>query len=202
MKLQEHKRLVLYLALLAEKLEQEEFQFIHPVIKTLLNIEKLAQIILWLFPKKWTKEELLLKSKEELFEVIGNDVNILEYMIYTLEEQMTNTVKYSQEEVSHFFEKTQREMHYLASKPVTKWDSYDKANYHSLLKKTNSIKKVYGIFTSDVLAEDVYAVTTKPSFLFDSREEAEAEIQKILREKKFKQDELTVHKLWLIQKDE
>lgn len=58
---------------------------------------------------------------------------------------------------------------------------------------------MFGIFTSDVLAEDVYAVTTKPSYFFDTKEEAEAEIENIVSEGQFSKGELVVHKLWLLQ---
>ncbi len=58
---------------------------------------------------------------------------------------------------------------------------------------------MFTIFTSDVLAEDVSAVTTKPSYFFDTKEEAENEITNIIAEGRFTRDELTIHKLWLMQ---
>tara|TARA_R110002051_G_scaffold181774_1_gene251309 strand:- start:82270 stop:82629 length:360 start_codon:yes stop_codon:yes gene_type:complete len=119
-----------------------------------------------------------------------------------MEEAMNNFMKYSQSEVSSFFSGHQRELHYLASKPVEHWYGYDKANYHSLRLKTNTSKQVYGIFTSDVLAEDVSAVTTKPTHFFDTKKEAEAELEKILLDKKFKRKDMTIHPLWLLQNDE
>ena len=82
---------------------------------------------------------------------------------------------------------------------MEEWDGYDVSNYRSLLLKTGTTKKVFGIFTSDVLAEDVYAVTTKPSYFFDSKKEAETEIENIVAEGQFTKDELVVHKLWLLQ---
>jgi len=57
---------------------------------------------------------------------------------------------------------------------------------------------VFAIFTSDVLAEDVYAVTTKPSYFFDTKEEAEAEIENVIAKGKFSSNELVVHSLWLL----
>ena len=57
---------------------------------------------------------------------------------------------------------------------------------------------MFGIFTSDVLAEDVYAVSTKSSFLFDTEKEAEEEIEQIILERKFTREELTIHSLWLL----
>jgi hypothetical protein len=172
MKLRAQKRILFYLEQLAKKLKQEKNQNIYSEIRKNLITEDLISIILWLFPNKWKQEILSLKTDDELLELIHSDVNILRYTIKKIEENMTNIVQYSQAEVTTFFKSSQNEIHYLASKPVEDWDSYDKANYHSLLSKTNTSKKVYGIFTSDVLAENVYAVTTKPSYFFDSKEEA------------------------------
>ena len=107
--------------------------------------------------------------------------------------------KLEQDEVDGFFLRTQNQIHYLASKPVDEWDEYDISNYRAMLLKTGTTKKVFGIFTSDVLAEDVYAVTTKPSYFFDTHEEAEAEIKNIVTDGTFKAEELTIHKLWLLQ---
>lgn len=202
MKLREQKRLLVYLEMLVEKMSQEVNIGIHPKITKYLAFEDLIDIVLWTHPNTYRKELLSLKSKEELINLIEIDVNILLYTIAKIEKSMTNYVKYSPSEVSTFFKKTQNEIHYLASKPADDWDEYDKANYHSLLSKTGTAKIVYGVFTDKVLSENVYAVTTKPSYFFDSKEEAEAEIDNIIKEEKFKRDDLTVHKLWLIQNQE
>ncbi|MGY8909795.1 MAG: hypothetical protein ACKVIG_08045 [Flavobacteriales bacterium] len=202
MKLREQKRLLIYLEVLADKLmTQDQKGAIDSKIVQQLTKDEIIKIALWLFPQTWRKETLFQKSEEELLDLIGSDVNILLYTIATMEDAMTNYVKYTQSEVTSFFRKQQKEIHYLASKPVEDWDGYDKANYHSLRSKTNTSKQVYGIFTSDVLAEDVPAVTTKPAHFFDTREEAEAELEKILLDKKFKRKELTIHPLWLLQNE-
>jgi TATA-box binding protein (TBP) (component of TFIID and TFIIIB) len=79
---------------------------------------------------------------------------------------------------------------------VADWDDYDRSNYRSLMVKTGTTKKVYAIFTSEVLAEDVYAVTTQPSYFFDTKEEAEVEIENIIAKGEFKSDDLVIHSLW------
>ena len=203
MKLREQKRLLIYLEVLANKLmAQDKEGSINAKVVQQLTKDEIIETILWLYPQTWRKETLLQKSEEELLDLIGSDVNILLYTIAKMEEAMNNFMKYSQSEVTSFFRKQQKEMHYLASKPVEDWDAYDKANYHSLRLKTNTSKQVYGIFTSDVLAEDVYAVTTKPTHFFDTKKEAEDELENILLEKKFKRKDLTIHPLWLLQNDE
>ena len=73
-------------------------------------------------------------------------------------------------------------------------DSYDKSNYRSLLLKTGTTKKVFGVFTSDVLAEDVYAVTTKSSNFFDTEQEAEVEYQYEIKESETEVEEKVIYK--------
>jgi hypothetical protein len=199
MKLREKRRILIFLELLAERFQQDNKQNITQNLVKYFTREDLNDLVFWLFPKAWTIDDLSFKTDEELLDLIGNDLNILLYLIDKLEQSIIAYPKLKQEEVDAFFQRTQNEIHYLASKPVEEWDSYDKSNYRSLLLKTGTTKKVYGIFTSDVLAEDVYAVTTKPSYFFDTEEEAEAEIESIVSEGQFSKEELVVHKLWLLQ---
>ena len=137
-------------------------------------------------------------ERTKLLELINGDYSVLLWAIHRLEKRMTDTPSMSQKDVDAFFQRTQNELHYLASKPVEDWDAYDTSNYRGLLVKTGTTKKVFAIFTSDVLAEDVYAVTTKPSYFFDTKEEAEAEIINVIAEGKFTQEDLVVHNLWLL----
>lgn len=198
MKLREKRRLLIYLEVLAEKFSEEDKREIHKnIIKYFPRVE-LIEIVLWLFQKTWKKDNLEHKTDEELFELIGSDTSIVLYLIDKLEKSIISYPKFEQEEVNNFFLRTQNEMHYLASKPVKEWDEYDISNYRSMLVKTGTTKKVYGVFTADVLSEDVYAVTTKPSYFFDSKEEAKAEIKNIEAEGQFKAKELTIHSLWLL----
>jgi hypothetical protein len=160
---------------------------------------ELRKMIYWLYKDVWSKNALGFMEKDKLLELINGDSVVLDWTIHKIEQQMTTISNYSQEEVDSFFIKTQNEVHYLASKPVENWDEYDLSNYRNLLLKTGKAKKVYAVFTADVLAEDVYAVTTKPSYFFDTKKEAEAEIKSIVAEGQFTKDELVVHKLWLLQ---
>ena len=198
MKLREKRRLLIYLEILLEKFISELRNEIHPNLIKYFIREELIDIVLWLYPKKWTTETLELKTDANLLKLIDNDSNILSYLIDKIEKSTPMYPQLSQNEVDEFFSRTQKEMHYLASKPVDEWDEYDVSNYRSLLFKTGTTKKVYGIFTSDILSEDVYAVTTKPSYFFDTYKEAETEIKNIELEGQFKANELTIHKLYLI----
>lgn len=199
MKLREKRRILIFLELLAERFQQDKNQSITQNLLKYFTREELNDLVMWLFPESWSLEVLSFKTDEELLDIIENDLNILLYQMDKLEQSIVTYPKLEQEEVDVFFQRTQNEIHYLASKPVEEWDSYDVSNYRSLLLKTGTTKKVFGIFTSDVLAEDVYAVTTKPSYFFDTKEEAEAEIENIVSEGQFSKEELVIHKLWLLQ---
>ena len=199
MQLKEQKRILFFLERLAEHYCKDKKQGIHPQLKKLYSRVELRNIVLRLHKGKWTPSSLSDKSETELLELIGTDTNLLLHTIETLEDRFNAFPKYAQTEVDAFFTRTQNESHYLAQKSVDHWDSYDTSNYRSLLLKTGTTKKVFGVFTSDVLAEDVYAVTTKPSYFFDTEQEAEQEITNIIAEGRFTREELTIHKLWLMQ---
>ncbi|MFD2916864.1 hypothetical protein [Psychroserpens luteus] len=199
MKLREKRRILLFLELLVERLQSENIKGIHKNLKQYITREELIEMVMWLFHKTWTPKTLAIKSDEDLFNLIGNDIGILLFIIEKLESSMVSYPEFEQKDIDEFFFRTQNEIHYLAHKPVDQWDEYDISNYRSMLLKTGTTKKVFGIFTADVLSEDAYAVTTKPSYFFDTHEEAEAKIKNIELEGQFKTDELTIHKLYLLQ---
>jgi hypothetical protein len=137
-------------------------------------------------------------ENSDLLELIGDDYFLLTYLIDKIENSITASPSLSKKEIEAFFERIGSELHYLYTKPIDKWDEYDRSNYNSLLFKHGKTNRVFAIFTSDVEDKDKYAVTTKPSFFFDTKEEAEAELKHILKEKKFKKDELKIMSLWQI----
>jgi hypothetical protein len=198
MKLREYKRIIFLLKGLESVLENEILTKVSVELIKHYTDSELREIIQWLYKDVWSKNSLGFKNRPELIELINSDHSVLLWTIYQLEASMTVTPSYSQEDVTAFFQRTQNEIHYLASKPVEQWDEYDASNYTSLLWKTGTTKKVYAIFNSDVLKEDVYAVTTKPSYFFDTFEEAETEINSIIAKGKFTKEELIIHSLWLL----
>lgn len=103
------------------------------------------------------------------------------------------------DEVQNFFDSRMLNTHYLSDKPVEQWDKYDVNNYYSLLFKHGKTKKVYAIFTSDVKDEDKYVVTTQPSFFFDTKAEAEAELNRICLGTKQSKSDFIIHSLWKIE---
>lgn len=198
MKIREYKRIIVLLQKLEGFIEKETKQNVSTDLLQHYTDSEIRDILHWLYKGAWSKNSLAFKKRPELIELINNDYGVLLWTISQLEARMTATPSFNQEEVTAFFERTQNEMHYLASKPVERWDEYDTSNYRNLLLKTGTTKKVFAIFNSDVLAEDVYAVTTKPSYFFDTYEEAQGEISNIVAEGKFTKDELVIHSLWLL----
>lgn len=198
MKLRNYKRILFFLNRLESFLESEKESKASSELASYYTNSELREIIHWLYRDVWSKNALGFMERPQLLELINSNYGILLWTIYSLEKSMTDTPNISQNDIDAFFQRTQNELHYLASKPVEEWDEYDTSNYRSLLVKTGTTKKVFAIFTSDVLAEDVYAVTTKPSYFFDTKSEAEEEIDNILIEGKFTREELVVHSLWLL----
>lgn len=198
MKLRNYKRILFFLNRLESFLESEKEAKTSVELASYYTDSELREIIHWLYRDVWSKNALGFMERPQLLELINSNYGILLWTISSLEKSMTDTPNITQSDVDTFFQRTQNELHYLASKPVEEWDEYDTSNYRSLLVKTGTTKKVFAIFTSDVLAEDVYAVTTKPSYFFDTKAEAEEEIDNILIEGKFTRDELVVHSLWLL----
>ena len=198
MKLRNYKQILFFLNRLEPFLESIKEVKIDTELMNYYTDSELREMIHWLYCDVWSKNALGFMERSKLIELINSDLSVLLWTIHCLEKQMTQTPKTSQENVDAFFERTQNEIHYLASKPVENWDEYDTSNYRSLLVKTGTTKRVFAIFASDVLAEDVYAVTTKPSYFFDTKKEAEDEIKNIVAEGKFTQEELVVHSLCLL----
>lgn len=198
MKLREYKRIIFLLQKLERLIETNKNTTLSTDLIKNYTDSELRKIIHWLYKDVWSKNSLGFKNRPELIELLNNDYGVLLWTISQLEASMTATPSFNQVDVTTFFERTQNELHYLASKPVIDWDEYDTSNYRSLMFKTGKAKKVFAIFTSDVLKEDVYAVTTKPSYFFDTRKEAENEITNVITEGKFSKDDLVIHSLWLL----
>ena len=200
MTIRAHKRILLFLKDLQGFLMDNQGDLKLPELLKYYTDSELREMIHFIYRDSWSKNALGFMERKALEELILTDYQVLLWTIHKFEAQMTASPEYSQDEIDSFFKRTQNEMHYLASKPVTEWDSYDYSNYRSLMVKTGTTKKVYAIFTSDVLKEDVYAVTTKPSYFFDTKAEAEAELSNIIAsdEFKFTVDDLVIHSLWLL----
>lgn len=198
MNLKQRKLIEHFLEMLEKTMENGNELKINPVFLKYFKRSELIDIVLWLYTN-YDKYFLADKSNFELLELIGNDKNILSYTIQIWNKSITSTPTMSQTEVHEFFDQIQIDPHYLRDKPVEQWDEYDASNYYSILFKHGKTRRVFAIFTSEVEDKDKYAVTTKPSFFFDTKEEAEIELEKICKERDFKKSDLKILSLWKIE---
>lgn len=197
MTIKERKLILHFLEMLYAEIGNRKVAEINPIFLKLFSRKELIEIVLWLY-SNFDKSMLTEKTDEELLELIGTDGSILTYMIERWKNNISSVPKLTQEEVYEFFERIPLSIHYLRHKPVTEWDDYDVSNYYSLLFKHGTTRRVFAIFTSDVKDEDKYAVTTQPSFFFDTKEEAEEELERICLEPERSKTDYVIHSLWKI----
>ena len=197
MTIKERKQILYFLESFMTNFESIEENNISSEFLNLFSRKELVEIVLWLFPN-YDKSMLFEKTDAELLELIGDDANVLSFVIERWKNNISAVPTIGQEEVNKFFDDLQLETHYLRHKPVLEWDDYDVSNYYSILFKRGKTKRVFAIFTSDVKDRDKYAVTTKPSFFFDTKKEAEEELLKICKENKQDPLDFIIHSLWKI----
>ncbi len=197
MTIRERKLVLHFLELLEKQLENRKITEINLVFLNLFSRKGLIEIVLWLFTN-YDRSMLTEKTDTELLELIGDDTCVLSFLIQKWKNSISAVPKLTQNEAHHFFDEIQIDPHYLRDKPVEEWDSYDVSNYYSILFKRGKTKRVYAIFTSDVKDGDKYAVTTKPSYFFDTKEEAEEELERICKETKQSKSDFIIHSLWQI----
>jgi hypothetical protein len=197
MTIKQRKLILHFLELLAKEFETRKVTEIDIVFLQLIPRKELIEIVLWLFTN-YDKSMLTEKTDAELLELIGDDSCVLSYVIQKWKDGINAVPKLTQIEVNDFFNEKMIDIHYLRDKPVDEWDSYDVSNYYSILFKRGKTQRVYAIFTSDVKDEDKYAVTTQPSFFFDTKAEAEEELERICIETKQHKSDFKIHTLWKI----
>ncbi|PQJ80666.1 hypothetical protein [Polaribacter porphyrae] len=197
MTIKERKLILHFLEMLKHQLDSRKITEINPVFLQLFSRKELIKIVLWLFTN-YDRSMLTEKTDAELLELIGNDANVLSFVVEKWKSNIISVPTLTQEKVNKFFDELQLHIHYLRHKPVLEWDDYDVSNYYSILFKRGKTKRVFAIFTSDVKDEDKYAVSTQPSFFFDTKKEAEDELAKICNETKQSASDFVIHALWRI----
>jgi len=197
MTIKERKLILHFLEMLYVEIENRKDAKINPVFLKFFSRKELIEIVIWLY-SNYDKSMLTEKTDEELLELIGSDSSVLAYAIEQWKQNISAVPKLTQGEIYEFFERIPIYIHYLRDKPVAEWDDYDVSNYYSLLFKHGKTKRVFAIFTSDVKDEEKYAVTTQPSYFFDTKEEAEEELERIYEQGLHKWDSLKIMSLWKI----
>ncbi len=200
MTIKQQKMIVFFLKQFQTVLEKNKNQKLSNLFNDFFSREELIDILEHsYFDKDLDSHNIEKLENTDLLELIGEDYFILSFLIEKMERSITATPTFSQKEKEDFFTSKGLELHYLSSKPSDEWDEYDVSNYFSLLFKHGKTKRVFAVFTSDVDEKDKYLVSTKPSYFFDTEEEAQKELKKILKERTFKKKDLKIMSLWHIQ---
>lgn len=197
MTIRERRRILYFLEALMVNLESHENNKVSSALLDFFSRKELMAMVLWLHANH-DRSMLAEKTDSELLELLNDDVNILAYVIEQWKANISAVPKLTQDDVFEFFERLPISVHYLRDKPVVEWDDYDVGNYYSLLYSHGKTKRVFAIFTSDIKDADKYAVTTQPSFFFDTKEEAEKELERIYEQGPHKRDSLKIMSLWKI----
>ena len=198
MTIKQRKLILYFLEAFMVNLESHNDNQISSEFLNLFSRKELVEMVLWLLTN-YDKSMLTDKTDAELLELLNDDVNVLAYVIEKWKSNISAVPKLSQTEVDDFFERMPISIHYLRDKPVEQWDDYDVSNYYSILYKHGKTRRVFAIYTSDVKEEDKYVVSTQPSFFFDTREEAEQELERCKSEENFKEGDLQILSLWKIE---
>ncbi|MDB4293482.1 hypothetical protein N9954_08755 [Maribacter sp.] len=193
MKIRYQRLIIHFLSVLEKQMNHFDNDSINPVFLKLFTRNELLEVIKWRFENKILKKhDFESMANAELLFLIGDNSTILAHTMSTLKKELNTVVSYTQAEVDTFFTKTMNQAHYLRDKPIDTWDEYDKSNYRSLSIKMGTARRVYGIFTSNVRAEDAHDVTSPPEYLFDTKEEAEEELERIYEQGLHKWNSLNI----------
>ena len=128
---------------------------------------------------------------KDILEAIGDQRFILCYIIGQWEKEMECHGRLSEKKTKETLCKLGLENHYLAQKPISAWDKYDKNNYRALLTKGQKKSKMYGIFDVNVKEEDKYTCTS-PARAFPTKWEAEIMLCILIAQGGFLEGELKI----------
>lgn len=202
MRIKQLKLIVHFLKQLENEIKHQNKQELHSFFTGFFTKEELIEILeCSFFDQDLIEHEVETLSEEQLLELIGDDVFIVMFLIQKLESEITASPELKEKKVTEFFREKSLELHYLFSKPVLQWDKYDVANYHSLLARHGKSTCVFAIFTSDITDEQKYLVTTPPTCFFDTKEEAQAELERIAQKRNIPKTEFVIHPLWRVTKN-
>jgi len=164
-------------------------------VKENLSRDECIDIVLWISPERYHRGELEQFDDEKLHDALVTDYNVLLYKIHKWEVQLSKSITFSDEEVDALFTRTNNQMHYLYTKPTSQWDGYDRSNYISLLAKAGFTIQVYGIYSSSVKEKDKYIVDSPPKVFYDTKEEAQTEITRLVEKENYGEGDLVVYPL-------
>ena len=102
MTIKQRKLILHFLETLEHQLESRKVTAINPIFLQLFSRKELIKIVLWLFTN-YDKSMLTEKTDTELLELIGDDANVLSFVIEQWKSNISAVPTLSQEEVNNLF---------------------------------------------------------------------------------------------------
>ena len=179
-----------FMKMLQQRLEKNKTDFVSPVFASILSKEELQSIVQWAYvdqvPEEYSLETM---DKQQLLEAIGSDFYILSYFIDQWKKEIEEKVTH--EKVYEVLSQLQLETHYLLSKLLSDWDSYDYANFKALCRKAGTPEPLYAVFESSVLEEDKY-ISVPLSKYYATEWEAASKKSLLISEEQFEEHQLQI----------
>ena len=182
-----------FLRKLKNRMESDKVNTLDALWLNIYTRDDLMDIVKWLYVPtvpEWMRFDEM--DSEELLEAIGDEFHLLSFELEQASEELAETTKVTPKKVYDVLQQLGLETHYLMEKPVHEWNEYDYANYRALYQKAGNPLPLFGIFDSMVRPEDKYFVTTPPAKFFHSEREANAELEKLIREGELKVGEAKI----------
>jgi hypothetical protein len=195
--LREQKRILFFLHALENYLEADASTIDTDELLALYTDSELRKIIHWLYNEQWSVNSLGFMNRSELVALINSNYGVLLWTIDQLEKKTVALLENTLEEVATFFQDTYNEIHYLASKPVENWNSYDQTNYRSLRLKAGATKKVFVVLPIPKKKRDKATPALLPNYLFDTEEEAAKAIEHMHQENANSTLDFRIASVWL-----
>ena len=176
--------------MLQQRLENNKTDFVSPVFASILSKEELQSIVQWAYvdqvPEEYSLETM---DKQQLLEAIGSDFYILSYFIDQWKKEIEEKVTH--EKVYEVLSQLQLETHYLLSKLLSDWDSYDYANFKALCRKAGTPEPLFAVFESSVQEKDKY-ISVPLSKYYATEWEAASKKLLLISEERFEEHQLQI----------
>lgn len=189
------RRLVVqyFLRKMQQSMEADKTNSLDAVWLNIYTKDELMDIIRWAYAPtvpQWIAFEQM--SEQELLNAIGDDFYILTYEIEQARLELHQTMKFTPKRVFDTLQQLGLETHYLMQKPIAEWDEYDSSNNRALSHKAGNPTPVFGIFDSSVNEEDKYIVTTPPLKFYNTEEQANNALLKMIEKGQLKKGDAKV----------
>lgn len=179
-----------FMKMLQQRQGNNKPEFVSPIFASILSKEELQSIVQWAYVDQVPEEYVLeTMDKQQLLEAIGSDFYILSYFIDQWKKEIEE--KITPEKVYEVLSQLQLETHYLLSKLLSDWDSYDYANFKALSRKAGTPEPLFAVFESSVQEEDKY-ISVPLSQYYSTEWEATSKKSLLISEEQFEEHQLQI----------